>query len=114
MSRDIVDISTPFDWLVVAVGIEGEPADQLACVLIEDPDVAVGDQQLDRPALCPRRCTARINREQRDGIYELVRNHLAGLGACEAAGRSRGEQRRSADLILGENPEEERPGTKSR
>jgi hypothetical protein len=24
--------------------------------------------------------TARINREQRDGIYELVRNHLAGIG----------------------------------
>lgn len=49
MSRDIVDISTPSEWLVVAVGVEGEPTDELAGV--EDPDVAVGDEELDRPAL---------------------------------------------------------------
>lgn len=29
--------------------------------------------------------TARINREQRDGIYELVRNHLAGIGDIAVA-----------------------------
>ncbi len=51
MSRDIVDISTPSDRLVVAAGIEGELADQLARVRVEDPDVAVGDEELDRPAL---------------------------------------------------------------
>jgi hypothetical protein len=51
MSRDIVDISTPSDRLVVAAGIEGEPADQLACVGVEDSDVAVGDEELDRPPL---------------------------------------------------------------
>ena len=31
MSRDIVDTSAPSDRLVVAAGIEGQPADQLAC-----------------------------------------------------------------------------------
>jgi hypothetical protein len=51
MSRDIVDISTPFDWLVVAVGIEGEPADQLPGVGGDDPDVEIGDEELDRSAL---------------------------------------------------------------
>jgi hypothetical protein len=41
----------PSDRLVVASGIEGEPADQLAGVGGEDPDVEIGDEQLDRPAL---------------------------------------------------------------
>lgn len=51
MSRDIVDISISFDRLVVAAGIEGEPADQLACLDVEHADVAVCDEELDRPAL---------------------------------------------------------------
>ena len=51
MSRDIVDTSTSSDRLVVATRIEGEPADQLACVEVEDPDVSVGDEELDRPSL---------------------------------------------------------------
>ena len=44
MSRDIVDTSIPFDRLVVAVGIEGEPANQLAGVGGEDPDVEIGHE----------------------------------------------------------------------
>ena len=51
MSRDIVDTSIPSDRLVVAAGIEGEPPNQLTRAQIEDPDVAVGDEQLDCPAL---------------------------------------------------------------
>jgi hypothetical protein len=51
MLRDIVDISGPSDRLVVASEIEGEPADQLSCVSVEDPDIAVGDEQLDCPSL---------------------------------------------------------------
>ena len=51
MSRDIVDISTPSDWLVVAARIEGEPADQLTCAAVENRDLAVDDEQLDRPPL---------------------------------------------------------------
>src|ERR1044072_4978928 len=51
MSRDIVDTSTPFNWLVVASGVEGEPADQLACVGGEDPDRAISDEELHRPPL---------------------------------------------------------------
>lgn len=35
MSRDIVDISGPADRLVVAAGIEGEPADQLSRSSVE-------------------------------------------------------------------------------
>jgi len=50
MSRDIVDISTPSARLVIAVGIEGEPADQLACAEVEDPDVEIGHEELDRLA----------------------------------------------------------------
>jgi hypothetical protein len=48
MSRDIVDTSTSSDRLVVATRIEGQPADQLTRLGIEYPDVAVGDEQLDR------------------------------------------------------------------
>jgi len=51
MSRDIVDISTSSDRLVVAIGVKGELSDQLACVEIEDADVAIGDEELDRTAL---------------------------------------------------------------
>ena len=51
MSRDIVDTSTPSDRLVVATRVEGEPADQLACPGVEDADVQIGDEQLDRLAL---------------------------------------------------------------
>jgi hypothetical protein len=50
MSRDIVDISTPSDRLVVAARIEREPTDQLTCVEVEDPNVSVGDEELDRLA----------------------------------------------------------------
>jgi len=50
VSRDIVDSSTPSDRLVVATRIEGEPANQLTCVEVEDPDVSVGDEELDRLA----------------------------------------------------------------
>lgn len=46
MSRDIVDISTPSDRLVVASGIEDEPADQLAYLQVQHADVAVGDRAL--------------------------------------------------------------------
>jgi hypothetical protein len=51
MSRDIVDRSSPSSWLVVAAGVEGEPADQLICVNVEDPNVQIGHEELDRPAL---------------------------------------------------------------
>jgi hypothetical protein len=51
MSRDIVDTSTPSERLVVATGIERQPADQLPRSGIEDADVAIGDEQLDRQAL---------------------------------------------------------------
>jgi len=51
MSRDIVDTSAPSDRLVVAARIEGERPDQLARPQVEDADVAICDQQLDRPAL---------------------------------------------------------------
>ena len=51
MCRDIVDTSAPPDRLVVAARIEGERPDQLARARVENPDVAIGDQQLDRPAL---------------------------------------------------------------
>jgi hypothetical protein len=51
VSRDIVDISIPSDSLVVAAGIEGEPADQLAGALVKDTDVQIGHEKLDRPAL---------------------------------------------------------------
>src|SRR5207342_3520405 len=51
MSRDIVDTSGPSDRLVVATRIEGEPADQLTCVGGEDPDVEIGREELDHPAL---------------------------------------------------------------
>jgi hypothetical protein len=51
MSRDIVDSSTSSDRLVVTAWVEGEPADQLARLGIEDADVAVGDEKLDRPSL---------------------------------------------------------------
>jgi hypothetical protein len=50
MSRDIVDTSTSSDRLVVATGIEGQPADQLARSGVEDADVSTGDEQLDRLA----------------------------------------------------------------
>lgn len=48
MSRDIVDTSGPSERLVVAARIEGQPADQLACLGIEYPDDSGGDQELDR------------------------------------------------------------------
>jgi hypothetical protein len=51
MSRDIVDTSAPTDRLVVAARIEGQPADQLARLGVEDANVAIGDEQLDRLAL---------------------------------------------------------------
>lgn len=51
MSRDIVDISAPSDRLVVATRVEGQAADQLTRLGIEDADVAIGDEQLDRLAL---------------------------------------------------------------
>ena len=51
MSRDIVDISITSDGLVVATGIEGEPADELAGVEVDDPDLTLGDEELDRTAL---------------------------------------------------------------
>ena len=35
------------DWLVVAVGVEGELADELAGLLVDDADVLVGDEELD-------------------------------------------------------------------
>lgn len=54
MSRDIVDTSTPSDRLVVAAWVEGELSDQLACVGGEDPNVTIGDEELDRPALWAR------------------------------------------------------------
>jgi hypothetical protein len=51
MSRDIVDTSAPSDRLVVAARIEGQPANQLTRSGIEDPDVSIGDEELDRPSL---------------------------------------------------------------
>jgi hypothetical protein len=51
MSRDIVDTSTPSDRLVVATWIESESADQLTCVEVEDPNVEIGHEELDRPPL---------------------------------------------------------------
>jgi hypothetical protein len=36
------------DWLVVVVGVEGEFADELAGVCVDDADVLVGDEELDR------------------------------------------------------------------
>jgi len=51
MSRDSVDTSTPSDRLVVATGIEDQPADQLTGSGVEDADIAIGDKQLDRLAL---------------------------------------------------------------
>jgi len=51
MSRDIVDTSTPSGRLVVATGIESEPTDQLACVEVQDADVAIGYEELDCTAL---------------------------------------------------------------
>jgi hypothetical protein len=51
MSRDIGDISTSPDRLIVAAGIEGELPAQLACVWSQNPDLAIGDEELDRPSL---------------------------------------------------------------
>jgi hypothetical protein len=51
MSRDVVDTSGLSERLVVAAGIEGEPPDQFARLGVEDADVAIGDEQLDRLAL---------------------------------------------------------------
>jgi len=51
MSRDIVDTSTPSHRLVVATGIEGEPSDQLACVEVQDANVAIGHEEPDRTTL---------------------------------------------------------------
>ena len=51
MSRDIVDTSESSDRLVVATGIEGQPADQLTRLGVEDANVAIGDEQLDRLSL---------------------------------------------------------------
>ena len=47
MSRDIVDISGSREWLVVAGGVEGEFADELAGFCVDDADVSVGDEELD-------------------------------------------------------------------
>ena len=51
MSRDIVDTSIPSSSLVIATGIEGEPADQFTRVEVEDPNVEIGHEELDRPTL---------------------------------------------------------------
>jgi hypothetical protein len=37
--------------LIVAAGIEGEVANQLAGALVKDTDVQIGHEELDRPAL---------------------------------------------------------------
>ena len=51
MSRDIVDTSDSSDRLVVATEIEGQPADQLTRLGVEDANLAIGDEQLDRLSL---------------------------------------------------------------
>jgi hypothetical protein len=43
----MVDSSGLREWLVVAGGVEGEFADELTCVCVDDADVAVGDEELD-------------------------------------------------------------------
>jgi hypothetical protein len=48
MSREIVDVSGLLEGLVVAVGVEGEFADELAGVCVDDAYVLVGDEELDR------------------------------------------------------------------
>lgn len=48
MSRVIVDTSGSSDRLAVTTRIEDQPANQLARVEVEDPDVSVGDEELDR------------------------------------------------------------------
>jgi hypothetical protein len=47
VSRVIVDSLGLVDGLVVAVGVEGEFADELAVFEVDDADVLVGDQELD-------------------------------------------------------------------
>ncbi len=47
MSREIVDCSGLFEGLVVAVGVEGEFADELAVLEVDDAYVLVGDQEFD-------------------------------------------------------------------
>jgi hypothetical protein len=50
MTQDLVDISNTPDWLVIAVGIEAEPADELIRVEVKDADVALGRRrQRDAP-----------------------------------------------------------------
>ena len=51
VSREIVDVSGSPEGLVVACGVEGEFADELAGVCVDDADVAVGDEELDRSSL---------------------------------------------------------------
>jgi len=53
MSRDIVDISISPDGLVIATGIEAEPADELTRVEVKDADVTLGDEELDRTPFWP-------------------------------------------------------------
>ena len=40
------------EWLVVAGGVEGECADELSGVCVDDADVLVGDEELDGAVLC--------------------------------------------------------------
>jgi hypothetical protein len=55
MSREIVDGLGLCEWLVVAVGVElgfeGEFADELSGVCVDDADVLVGDEELDCSSL---------------------------------------------------------------
>jgi hypothetical protein len=44
MSRVIVDVTGLPEGLVVACGVEGELADELAGVGVDDADVLVGDE----------------------------------------------------------------------
>jgi len=51
MSREMVDSSGLFDWLVVAGGVEREFAVELTVLEVDDADVSVGDQELDGAVL---------------------------------------------------------------
>jgi hypothetical protein len=51
VSREMVDSLGLVGGLVVAVGVEGEFADELAGLLVDDADVSVGDEELDGAVL---------------------------------------------------------------
>ena len=51
VSWEIVDSLGLVEWLVVAGGVEGEFADELAGVCVDDADVLIGDEELNRSAL---------------------------------------------------------------